>query len=220
MRPFMSSPVPVIGLYSPYPQAGKSTVADMLVEDFGFRRVKMADALKAMLRALLFHQGVDLGHIQDMVEGSEKECITSHLGFRSPRYAMQTLGTEWGRSAMGEDFWVDLARRKIGLIVAAGKPVVVDDMRFENEAHMIREFDDAALVRITRPSIEPKKGFLKGLLGGHKSEGGLEGVSFDLEITNDFSSCEAFCGEAIGALRDHLRSKNFHLGGRATNVEG
>lgn len=207
MRELMSSPIPVIGLYSPYPQAGKSTLADLLVEDFGFRRVKMAGALKAMLRALLFHQGVDLDRIHDMIEGSEKECVTSHLGFRSPRYAMQTLGTEWGRSAMGEDFWTSLARRKIDSIVAGGKPVVVDDMRFENEAHMIREFGGAALVRITRPSVAPKK----GLFGGHKSEGGLEGISFDLEITNRFPSCEAFCGEAIGALRDHLLSKGFHL---------
>ena len=209
MRTFENSPVPVVALYSPYPQAGKSTVADMLVEEFGFRCVKFADALKAMLRALLLSQGASFEQIDEMIEGSKKECVSDLLGFRSPRFAMQTLGTEWGRETMDQDFWTGIVRRKIKSLVEEGRPVVIDDMRFENEAHMIRELGGATFVKITRPSAEPKIGFLKGLLGGHKSEGGLEGLTFDLEIVNDFPSRETFYCEAIYALVAHLRSKNF-----------
>lgn len=209
MRTFENNPVPVVALYSPYPQAGKSTVADMLVEEFGFRRVKFAGAIKSMLRALLLYQGAKFEQIDEMIEGSKKECVSDLLGFRSPRYAMQTLGTEWGREAMDADFWTDIARGKISSLVSIGKPVVIDDMRFENEAHMLRDFGGATFVKITRPSVEPKKGFFKGLFGGHKSEGGLESFAFDLEIVNDFPSRETFYCEAIYDLVAHMRSKNF-----------
>lgn len=46
---------------------------------------------------------------------------------------MQTLGTEWGRRCLGDDFWLRVweATRPFG-------PVVVDDVRFPNEAEFLR----------------------------------------------------------------------------------
>lgn len=43
---------------------------------------------------------------------------------------MQTLGSEWGRQLIGPDLWVDAWRD----VAARYQRVVVDDVRFVNEA--------------------------------------------------------------------------------------
>lgn len=110
--------------------SGKSKAAQALL-DAGWTRIKFADPLKDMLRVV----GLDDRHI----EGNLKEVPCDILRGKTPRHAMQTLGTEWGRECIDQDFWVALARRRIALAMAAGLNVVVDDVRFENEADAIRE---------------------------------------------------------------------------------
>ena len=84
--------------------SGKSTVADYLVTHRDFVRLKFAQGLKEMMRAL--------GLTDDEIEGVRKEMPCERLNGRTPRYAMQTLGTEWGRTHMGQDFWVNLLVQK------------------------------------------------------------------------------------------------------------
>ena len=116
--------------------SGKSTAAQVLI-DAGWVRIKFADPLKDMLRAI----GLDDRHI----EGHLKEVPCDLLVGQTPRWAMQTLGTAWGRQCIAQDFWVRLARRRIALAMAAGLNVVVDDVRFENEAQVIRELGGMVL---------------------------------------------------------------------------
>lgn len=147
--------------------SGKSTAAQVLL-DAGWVRIKFADPLKDMLRAI----GLDDRHI----EGHLKEVPCDMLMGKTPRHAMQTLGTEWGRECIAPDFWVALARRRIALAMAAGLNVVVDDVRFENEAQVIRELG----------------GFVLGLERGdgaglHVSEAG---VLPDIQHINDGTVAE------------------------------
>jgi hypothetical protein len=72
-----------------YAGSGKSTLADILACEHGFTVVKFAGPLKAMLRAL----GLD----EREIEGDLKEQPCQLLAGHTPRRAMQTLGTEWGR---------------------------------------------------------------------------------------------------------------------------
>ena len=116
--------------------AGKSTAADVLVGS-GWVRVKFADPLKRMLRAI----GLDDRHI----EGDLKEKPCDLLAGQTPRHAMQTLGTEWGRQCIAPDLWTSLCRREILLCLSQGKSVVVDDVRFENEAEVIRALGGSVL---------------------------------------------------------------------------
>ena len=124
--------------------SGKSTAADVLLKA-GWARVKFADPLKNMLRAI----GLSDRHI----EGDLKEVPCDLLQGKTPRWAMQRLGTEWGRQCIGESFWLDLARREIALTIAQGVPVVVDDVRFENEAQLIRDLG-GTILQITRGNAE------------------------------------------------------------------
>lgn len=110
--------------------SGKSTVADYLESHYGFTRVRFADPLKNMMRAL----GLRTEHI----EGNLKEVPCPLLGGQTPRYAMQTLGTEWGRTLIDEDLWVNAATNKVRSLLAWNRDVVMEDARFPNELRAIK----------------------------------------------------------------------------------
>lgn len=109
--------------------SGKSTAAGYL-QRRGYQLVKFAGPLKDMLRAI--------GLAEQQIEGGEKERPAALLQGKTPRHAMQTLGTEWGRKCLGDDFWVGLWRARVDAILENGGRVVVDDCRFPNEAAAIR----------------------------------------------------------------------------------
>ena len=173
---------PLIGLYSPAPGSGKSTLAEAMA-GHGWRVVKFAAPLKAMVAALLREAGEGDDVIARALEGDLKAQPLEALAGRTARYTMQTLGTEWGRGAMASDIWVRLAIMRANRLRAAGVAVIVDDMRFENEAQAIRDAG-GKLVRITRPDA--------ARLAGHASEGGLDDWHFDMEVTNTQASGLAF----------------------------
>jgi len=123
--------------------SGKTSAALHLVNAHNWRRLRFADPLKAALRAL--------GCTDTEIDGDRKEVPSGLLCGHTPRHAMQTLGTEWGRDMIGPDFWenawcVALAR------VPAGISVVVDDVRFPSEARIIRNLS-GLLVRVERPEV-------------------------------------------------------------------
>ena len=108
--------------------SGKDTAAHVL-EQQGFVHLKMADGLKIMLGSLLSFQGASEELIDRMIEGDLKEEPSHYLAGRSPRHAMQTLGTEWGRNLMGQDIWTDAFSNA----AASYNDVVCSDVRFPNE---------------------------------------------------------------------------------------
>jgi hypothetical protein len=109
--------------------SGKSTAADYLVKQHGFVRTRFADSLKGMLRAM--------GLSPAEIDGDLKEKPSALLMGKTPRWAMQTLGTEWGRKCIHHDIWVALWQRTALDIIDHGGRVVVDDCRFDNEARII-----------------------------------------------------------------------------------
>ena len=117
--------------------SGKSYCAKYLSEKYGYQVIKFASPIKDMLRAL--------GLTNDQLEGNMKEASTSLLCGHSARWAMQSLGTEWGRKCIDENFWVNLWVRKAERSLGLGLPVVVDDLRFSNEAQAVRDLDGLIL---------------------------------------------------------------------------
>lgn len=120
--------------------AGKTTVAKILMEEHNFIRTRFAEPIKAMIRALLVYCDFDHEMIEKMVDGNLKEQVIPELNFKSARYALQTIGTEWGREYLGENIWVDLTMRNVRqLMDQAATSVVIDDVRFTNESAAIRK---------------------------------------------------------------------------------
>ncbi len=120
--------------------SGKSEVAKYLQYGHGFTPVKFAGPLKAMLEAFYRYCGVSDDAILRKLEGDLKETPCPYLCGRTPRYAMQTLGTEWGRQLIGGNLWTN---SWFSAVDSVDGPVVTDDCRFPNEVEAIRIMNGA-----------------------------------------------------------------------------
>lgn len=154
-------------------RSGKDTAAGALVAQ-GFEPVKFAGALKAMLKAYFLYVNVPPHEIDLLIEGQYKEIICGRLCGKTPRWAMQSLGTEWGRNLIGERLWVDACVDRC-LMYMRFKPVVVTDARFENEVAALQGIG-GKIIRITRPG---------SATDDHESERYIDTLPADFEITND-----------------------------------
>lgn len=106
---------------------GKTTAAKYFVDRYGYTRMRFADPLKRMLSAL--------GLTAEQIDGVEKELPCDLLCGQTPRWAMQSLGTEWGRECIDADLWIEHWRYAFK---QQHQSVVVDDCRFPNEVVAIR----------------------------------------------------------------------------------
>ena len=170
----VASPTPrLIALCSPAMGSGKSVIAHHLVAVHGFVLLKFAGPLKAMTRALFAELGDDATTIEDRVEGGLKE-IYVHALRHTPRYVMQRLGTEFGRDCLHPDVWADIVKERAQKYLAAGQSVVIDDMRYLNEAEAVRSVGGYC-IRVVRLGAH--------ITSSHSSEGGLDKVGM-LSIDN------------------------------------
>ena len=132
--------------------SGKSEAAAHLMYHHGFERVKFAGVLKGMLVFLYEYAGLDPWEIEERMEGKRKEQPDQFLCGASPRRAMQTLGGEWGRDAINPLLWVSLWKARVSRLLTAGINVVVDDVRYQNEADTVRELG-GCIIEIVRPGL-------------------------------------------------------------------
>ena len=117
--------------------SGKTEVSNHLCLELGYFNVKFAGPLKSMIGTLLVKSGVCQKYeVNQYLEGDLKEIPIPQFDGKSPRDLMQTLGTEWGRGCVSQTLWVDAWK---GLVSRVPSNVVTDDVRFENEAAMIRD---------------------------------------------------------------------------------
>lgn len=130
---------------------GKTTVAHAIRKQFLSKSyvMRFADPIKNVMRVL--------GLTPDEVDGANKEEPCMILGGKTPRFAMQTLGTEWGREIIDQDVWVNVWRHELHTLLHKTRPyedivVVTDDVRFPNEVRAIRDVG-GAVVWLERPSV-------------------------------------------------------------------
>lgn len=173
--------------------AGKDTAAEVLLAQ-GYENVKFAGALKDMIRCVLSYQGVDAETIERMIEGDLKEVPTEYLAGQTPRYAMQTLGTQWGRKLIGEGFWVGATMRRVRSLLVAGRKVVVTDVRFPNEGDEI-ESEGGANYGIEADWIEPTE-------GEHESEALIDGLIAGLPANRKITNRLAPAGQVRQAIQE------------------
>lgn len=184
--------------------SGKDTAASVL-EAHGFQNVKFAGALKAMLRTLLAYQGADELSIDRMIDGDLKEVPTPLLAGRTPRYAMQTLGTEWGRKLMDPDFWIGTTMAK-----AKVADTVITDIRFQNEIDEVHNAGGSVI----RISVDGDSRFTDADAGQHASETEMDALPADAEITNRM----ARPGEVVEQVIQEFKCRFLHLVDRSVGV--
>lgn len=172
----------LIALCSSAMGSGKTTVAEHLVEQHGFVRVAFATPLKAMTMGLLTG-GLGMTHVEawKRVYGDRKEEVIPTLGISSRRF-QQLAGTEFGRDLIRDSVWTDITLAAADAHLAAGRSVVIDDMRFPNEFHAVTGHGGECR-RIVRPGT--------AVTTAHASEGQLDLVQMP-EIWNTGGKDELF----------------------------
>lgn len=174
--------------------SGKDTVADHLCLQHQFVKVGFADPLKRICKDVFNFSDEQLWGPSEKRNAEDRRYPRPSLpgpggmgllydtGYLTPRHALQTLGTEWGRHCYA-DVWVDYAirihaklqeggwqyRPMNGLKMAANPPdfranVVISDVRFRNEVEGIKKAG-GYIFRIIRPGAEGNVG-----VSGHASE--------------------------------------------------
>lgn len=153
---------------------GKDSVARELVTQ-GFTVKRFAGPLKAMLRAFYAEHGIDAHTIERKIEGDLKEHPCPLLRGKTPRYAMQTLGDEWGRQLIATDLWTEsLAYRTEG-----ADKVVVPDVRYPNEGDTLARLG-AELWRVDASDrVKATEG------SNHASETSVDTLAVHKEISNN-----------------------------------
>jgi hypothetical protein len=152
--------------------SGKSTFAKQLVDEWDFIELSFALSLK-LLAVEQF--GYDMDRLSELAYKEEQDPNLPDGWTR--RRVLQHLGTE-GFRAIDPDFWVRKVEKqiegiKVRLETLPG--VVISDVRYENEAKMIRE-QGGYLVRLDRPGFEGTAS------NGHASEQEWRDLDVDLRF--------------------------------------
>jgi len=169
----------LIGIYSPAAGSGKSSIADHLVVNHGFTHLSFAEPLKNMVGMLLTDFGYsrqDAHHMTHVAKSAPLPELDEHV---DARHLLRTLGTEWGRDCIHPEVWLRCwTSRYMRLQLQGVTKVVVDDMRFPNEAAHLDRFG-AQLWKVERPGTTRNT--------YHSSEGGLDHLRHLGDPTNDYS---------------------------------
>lgn len=221
--------------------SGKDTLARFLVEDQGFTVLSLADPLKRICRDVFAFTDEQLwGPSENRNRPDPRyprvrcagcqscEFSCDHFYHLTPRYALQRLGTEWGRDCY-PNVWVEYGLRtakallvdpddgsvphydgKNGLSFkplgpySLPKGVAIPDVRFRNEIDGIK----AAGGKVIR--IQRKQAGLSGDAALHASEQeqvNIPDKDFDLVVVNDGTLDEL--RSLTSDLLKVLRSKPF-----------
>lgn len=169
----------IIGL-SGYAQAGKDTVAQILVQDYGYSRIAFADIIKTAvyrLNPIVTYDGMRLAHVVDL-EGWEIAKSAPEV-----RRLLQVMGSEVGRELIDPQIWVELTLHNAGI----NDKIVISDVRYKNEAEEIK-WKFGEVWRVSR--IEKNNP-----INAHRSESDLDSWNFDQYIPNNGT---------IGDLREEV----------------
>lgn len=153
---------------------GKSTAANMLITR-GFTDIKFADPLKNMLRAMWKTCGLSAADAERRLEGDLKELPDPWLDGKTPRHAMQTLGTEW-RDMISTDLWSKMFHARV--LSMGDSDIVCSDFRFAHEELVLRSFN-AKLIRVTNNRVK-EDGY-----STHASEATSISLNVDYELVNN-----------------------------------
>jgi len=121
--------------------SGKDTVAEYLVEHSNFNKISFADKLKDAVaqmfewdRQLLDGKTLESRNWRELPDTYWSNEVGSIV---TPRLALQKFGTECMRQGFFDGIWVSLTKKK--MLNNPNMNWVIPDVRFINEAKMIKE---------------------------------------------------------------------------------
>ena len=196
--------------------SGKDTVAKIATELWDCTSLAMADPLKRICKEVFDFSDEQLYGPSEKRNEPDKRYLRTTPGgeyvlghadgscYLTPRYALQTLGTEWGRNCYS-NVWVDLAIRRAKKLLAMVKEVpgkcnecghsiteklpayvlvFITDVRFVNEAERIIT-EGGEIWKIERPSYQ---GDIPSGVPNHPSETAIDSEAMRAWVTRGINN--------------------------------
>lgn len=145
-------------------RSGKDTVAEHLAAAHGFHHYWFSKPMKDACRSMF-------GWGDEHLYGDLKEVIDPRFGV-SPRVALQTLGTEWGRNIINSDLWILRAQKEM----ERHDCIVISDCRFDNEAEAVLAAG-GIVIEVSREKANQ--------VAAHSSESGISSKLITFHIENN-----------------------------------
>jgi len=165
---------------------GKSTIANHLIEKYGFQKYSFAEPLKQML--------LNAGMCSREELYGEKTA--------NSRWLMQKIGTEIFKKQVDKDYWIKKAHENLSGL--GSENIVIDDVRFPEEADWItggcsRRLQPAIpgfIIRVVRKNyIDAVAGF------GHDSERLLNKIVPDFLIKAKSGDIKSLIEQADAVMK-------------------
>lgn len=163
----------IIGLTG-YAQSGKDTLANILIENHGYTRIAFADKIRDFIYAV--NPMVEPGlYLKDAVDemGWDKAKVT----ITEVRRLLQDIGIG-ARTIFGSQFWINEAMRSILRSPDTDMRYVITDVRFINEANMIKA-NNGQIWRVKRNGVDA--------VNSHVSESEMDNFKVDQIFLNNGS---------------------------------
>lgn len=174
----------IIGITG-YAGSGKDTIADILVRDHGFGKVAFADPLKRICKEVFDFSDEQLwGSSSKRDEpdlryprfegnlGTPAQALAQWPHYLTPRYALQQLGSEWGRHCH-KDVWVNYAMRIADALLSRSKQ--------PDPSPGVALAPSAAII-----GYDPRVGILTGFRGVYRGVTGI--VIPDVRFPNEVAA--------------------------------
>lgn len=149
-------------------RSGKDTVAEYIVNKYGFEHLKFSTGIK---------------EIYDMVNYKEDDGV-------KPRRALQEIGQTM-RRVIGQDVWIEYTLKDYD----PSKNTVISDVRQDNEFHALRERGALIILVTTSPRVQKERlmalGETEDEYMSHETEIITESLA-DIHIVNDSSLEELY----------------------------
>ncbi len=152
---------------------GKDTVANHLVEKYGYTRIAFADPIKDICKIVF-------GLTHEQLNSNLKEEVDDYWKI-SPRQLMQFIGTDLFRNNtatimphIGDNIWIHVLLKHIS--DNPSTKFVITDIRFENEFEYISKLN-GTIIKVIRNNIINND--------NHVSESYIDKLNADYTINND-----------------------------------
>ena len=157
-------------------RSGKSSIAQYLVNDYGYQHLAFADPIRDILEYVF--------NVPRKYIDTHKEEVIPHLGVTA-RHLMQHTGDSY--RAIRETWWIEVLEDRLKEIkrgLGNDICVVVSDVRYNNEAFWCRQ--RGQLWHITRTDQDPTQ------TRAHSSEAGIVPLGGEALIQNTGTLADLF----------------------------
>lgn len=120
--------------------------------------------------------------LQDLIYKAIEPIYPKPKDFIKDRKLLQLLGTDWGRNTIDPDLWVKLWKLRLAEYADKKVIVIVDDVRFDNEAQVIKDLGG----KIIKIVSNRQNGTIDNGTGikNHATEQGISKSLLDAEVPN------------------------------------